>query len=448
MGNMPKLVYIETLGCQMNKSDTERILGILSTLGYDETTEQDEADLLITNTCNIRQQSADKAYSHLGIWSKWKKKRNPNLKIAICGCVAQQDAKQVSCRIPNVDLIFGTHNINELPNLIERMNSGERVCSIRKEDVKTDKEYIPKRKESLNAWIPIIEGCDYFCTYCVVPYVRGRQRSREMADIIDEAKQVLKEGFKEITLLGQTVDSYGRDIDDEQVTLANLLRELNKLDGLMRIRFVTSYPTDITDDLIKAVKELDKVVKYFHLPMQSGSSEILKSMKRRYSREEYLDICGKIRAQIPEVTITSDFIVGFPGETDEQFQETMSIIDEAEIGYSNTAAYSPRKQTPAATWRDRFVDDKVKKERLIILNDKVKEASHKYNAQYIGHTFEVLVEDVKEKDGELILSGKSMNEKIAHAPLLEGMDKSIIGTLVNIKVEEALVWCVKGKIVV
>lgn len=453
MGNMPKLVYIETLGCQMNKSDSERISGILSALGYESTTEPKEADLLIINTCNIRQLSADKAYSYIGVWGKWKEARkdsdNP-LKIAICGCVAQQDAKKVFQRAPYVDLVFGTHNIYELPALIEKINSGERVCSIRKEDFNREKEnsYMPIRKEGINAWIPIIDGCDYFCTYCVVPYVRGRQRSRMPEDIINEAKQVIKEGYKEITLLGQTVDSYGRDIQDENVSLANLLRELNKLEGLLRIRFVTSYPTDITDDLINAVRDLDKVYKYFHIPMQSGNTEVLKNMRRRYTRDEYLEICNRIRTKIPDVTITSDFIVGFPGETQEQFEDTLSIIDEAQIDYSNTASYSPRKQTPAATWRDKYIDDKVKKERLVILNDKIKEASHKYNEKYVGKTLEVIIEGLKEQDGEMFITGKSSNEKIVHAPITEGMDESAIGTLVNVQIEEALVWCVKGKIVV
>lgn len=443
---MPKLVYIETLGCQMNKSDSERIIGILSTLGYDETNEPKEADLLMINTCNIRQLSADKAYSYLGVWGKWKE--NKDIKIAICGCVAQQDANKVFQRAPYVDLVFGTHNIYELPNLIRKIEQGERVCSIKKEDVKPEKKFTPVRKDGINAWIPIIDGCDYFCTYCVVPYVRGRQRSRMPQDIIDEAKQVVKEGFKEITLLGQTVDSYGRDIDDENINLANLLKKLNEIEGLLRIRFVTSYPTDITEDLIDAVRDLDKVYKYFHIPMQSGSTQVLKSMKRRYTREEYLDLCNRIRAKVPNATITSDFIVGFPGETDEDFSETISIIDEAKLDYSNTAAYSPRKQTPAATWRDRYIDDNVKKERLVILNDKIKEASHKYNEQYVGSTMEVIIEDIKEQDGEMVIKGKSKNEKIVHAPIIEGMDNSSIGTLVNVKINEALVWCVKGEIVV
>jgi tRNA-2-methylthio-N6-dimethylallyladenosine synthase len=221
-------------------------------------------------------------------------KEHRDIKIAICGCVAQQDAEKVFKRAPYVDLVFGTHNIYELPNLIKRTETETNVCSIHKKQFEADETaFTPVRKEGLNAWIPIIEGCDYFCTYCVVPYVRGRQRSRKIEDIIQEAKNVVKQGYKEITLLGQTVDSYGRDFNDGKTTLALLLRELAKIEELLRIRFVTSYPTDITDELIETVRDLDKVYKYFHIPMQSGSTEVLNRMKRRYTREEYLNICNK-----------------------------------------------------------------------------------------------------------------------------------------------------------
>jgi len=440
--NMQKLVYIETLGCQMNKSDSERVLGILSSIGYDETDNPDEAYLFIVNTCNIRQLSADKAYSRLGRWAQIKEKRD--IKIAICGCVAQQDADKVFTRAPYVDLVFGTHNIYELPNLLERTKTEENVCSIMKTPYVTDEsQFKPLRKGGFNAWIPIIEGCDYFCTYCVVPYVRGRQRSRKPEDIIKEAKDVIAQGYKEITLLGQTVDSYGSDFEGSNFTLSSLFRELNEIEGLLRIRFMTSYPTDITDELIQTVKELNKVCEYFHLPMQSGSTEVLGRMKRRYTREEYIEICNKIRSQIPNVSITSDFIVGFPGETDEQFQESLSVIDELELDYCNTAAYSPRKQTPAATWKEDFIDAKTKKERIKIINEKVKAAAQRSNEKYKGKVLEILVDKVKEQDGIKIISGKSRNEKVVQA---KG-DESMIGTLVNVHIKEASIWCVKGELV-
>lgn len=439
---MEKLVYIETLGCQMNKSDSERMLGMLADLGYTATDNEKEADLLIINTCNIRQLSADKAYSQLGFWKKLKQQK-PSLKICMCGCVAQQDKEEVRRRAPYVDLVFGTLNIPALPELIKRIENDEKVVAIEKTPISRNEEKSRIiRATSLNAWVPIIDGCDYFCTYCVVPYVRGRQRSRDWDLIIGEVQDAVKQGFKEITLLGQTVDSYGRDVADEKITLANLLREISQIDDLLRIRFVTSYPTDISDDLIDAVASIDKVCEYFHIPMQSGSNEVLKNMRRRYTREEYLDICNKIRSRVDNVAITSDFIVGFPGETQEQFEETISIIDEAQLDYSNTAAYSPRKQTPAATWRDRFIPDEIKKERLRILNNKVKSYSKVSNSKYLGKTLEVLVEENKKENASNILTGRTRNNKVVH---FEGTP-DMIGTLVNVKMDEALDWCLKGTV--
>ena len=440
---MHKKVYIETLGCQMNKSDTERILGMLSNLNYEATNNEKDADLLIINTCNIRQLSADKAYSQLGYWKNLKK-NNPNIKICMCGCVAQQDKELVRKRAPYVDLVFGTLNIPALPDLIKRIETGEQLVCIEKTPILRDKEDSAIiRAKSLNAWIPIIDGCDYFCTYCVVPYVRGRQRSRDWNAIINEAKDAAKQGFKEITLLGQTVDSYGRDQSNPDINLANLLKELSKIDEILRIRFLTSYPTDISDELIDTVASIEKVSECFHIPMQSGSNEVLKNMKRRYTREEYLDICNKIRTRVDNVTITSDFIVGFPGETQEQFEETLSIIDEAQLDYSNTAAYSPRKQTPAATWKDKFIPDEIKKERLRILNNKVKASSKISNEKYLGKTLEVLVEEHKKENAENIMTGRTRNNKVIHFPGSSDMT----GTLVNVKMNEALDWCLKGEII-
>lgn len=443
---MTKKVYIETLGCQMNKSDTERILGILENFDYEETKEPKQAELLIINTCSIRQMSEDKAFSYLGVWGKWKRKRNPNIKIAICGCVAQQLKEKIFQRMPYIDLIFGTHNIYELPSLIQRVEAGEQVCSILKTAYQGDEDSFKiKREGNLSAWLPIIEGCDYFCTYCVVPYTRGRQRSRLPEDIIKEAKQIAKEGFVEINLLGQTVDSYGRDLDDENINLAYLLREIHKIEEVKRIRFVTSYPTDITDELIQTVKELDKVCEYFHIPMQSGSSEVLNKMKRRYTREEYLEIVNKIKEAMPDVAITSDFIAGFPTETEEQFNETLSIIDEIVFDYCNTAAYSQRKQTPAAVWKEQHTKEE-KKRRLLELNEKVKEAIQISNKNDIGKILETLVEAEKEENGQKFFTGRTRKNKLIHFPATSP-DQDLIGQLINVKATESSVWCLKGEIV-
>ena len=425
----------------MNKSDSERIAGILSHFDYVETDVEKEADLLIVNTCSIRQLSADKAYSLLGVWGKWKKTR-PELKIAICGCVAQQDKEKVRQRAPYVDLVFGTHNIYELPELIKRIENDEKVCAITNTPVVCDQnDFNIIRKKSVNAWIPIIEGCNNFCTYCVVPFTRGRERSRRPEEIITEAKNIVKEGFKEITLLGQNVDSYGKDFKDENITLANLLRELNKIEGEFRIRFVTSYPSDITDDLIDAVEECDKVCKYFHIPMQSGNSHILEEMNRHYTKAQYYEIVSKIRNRFPDVAITSDFIAGFPGETEEEFQDTLDAIDELELDYSNTAAYSPRVFTKAGKMVDKFLTEEVKYERLNRLNEKNREVCLKSNEKFVGKTLKVLVESKTEKEGKITLNGRADNNKIVH------FESSVneIGDFVDVKINKAQTWCLYGE---
>lgn len=466
-----KKVYVETLGCQMNKSDSERIIGMLSHFGYEETQVSEEADFLIINTCSIRQLSAEKAYSRVGKWGKWKnqrRKKGQTLKIAFCGCVAQQDKEKLLKRFPYIDLVFGTNNLYQLPELVKRIDAGERVCATSEKPYTADEtQYEIKRSESLNAWIPIMEGCNNFCTYCIVPFTRGRERSREPEKILFEAKKAIENGFKEITLLGQNVDSYGFYIsspDSDQseltkstgspslsnstlpvnktknITLANLLRDLNKIEGKFRIRFVTSYPTDISDDLIKAVSECEKVCEYFHIPMQSGNTQVLKEMNRRYTREEYATIVKKIRDTFENVTITSDFIAGFPGETEEQFLDTLSAIDEFELDYSNTAAYSPREKTKAATWVEKFIDEETKAERLSRLNAKNREGCLKSNKKFVGKTLEILVESYEEKKDKIILSGRARNSKIAH---FEG-PKGLVGEFVNVKITSASTWHIMG----
>lgn len=450
-----KKVYIETMGCQMNKSDTERMLGMLSHFDYEETKEPEKADLLMINTCSIRQLSEDKAFSAIGTWGKWKKeamaadensKKKTNIKIGFCGCVAQQKANEIFKRAPYVDFVLGTHKIYALPEIIKRINNGERVCECTETHATEDnlaKDYEIQRVQGVNAWIPITEGCNNFCTYCIVPYTRGRERSRLPELIIKEAQDALNAGFKEITLLGQNVDSYGKDLNNGSYRLADLLRDLNKLEGKFRIRFVTSYPTDITDELIETAVELDKVCEYFHIPMQSGSSTVLKAMNRRYDRETYAKIVEKVRKMVPDVTITSDFIAGFPGETEEQFVETLTAIDEFELDYSNVAAYSPREKTVAAKWIDKYIPEDIKNERFQRLNDKVKENCLKSNLKYVGREMEVLVENFYEHKGQMINSGKTRNFKTVHIPC----DKDLTGEFVNVKISGAKTWYLKGELV-
>lgn len=434
MHSKNKKLYIETLGCQMNKSDTERITGIMSHFGY-ETVPEEEADFLIVNTCSIRQLSEDKAYSKLGNWGK-RKKDGEDIVIAISGCVAQQENEKLLKKFPYIDLVFGTHNIYELPELL---NQQGRICAIRNKAV-DEKEFNIIRNKNINAWLPIMEGCNNFCTYCVVPYTRGRERSRTIENIVKEAKQIIKEGFKEITLLGQNVDSYGKDIENKP-TFAQLLSELDKLEGRFRIRFTTSYPTDITDEVIKTVKNCSKVCECFHIPMQSGNDRVLKAMNRRYNVEQYKNIVQKIQREIENVTVTSDFIAGFPSETEEEFQDTIKQIKELGLDYSNTAAYSPRPNTPAGKMTDKFIPDDIKKRRLFELNETVKEASFNSNKKFIGKTLEVLVEKENLKDGERFLEGRLRNNKVVHFK----SEAHNIGDFVQVKLNSASTWCLFGE---
>lgn len=436
-----KKVYIETLGCQMNKSDTEKMLGMLDYLGYEgvnKVQKADDADLLIINTCSIRQLSEDKAYSRIGLWGKWKKSR-PELKIAFCGCVAQQTGEAVFKRMPFVDLVMGTHNINEFPELVKRIEIGEKVCAAG-EIPTNEKDFELKRANGVNAWITITEGCDNFCTYCVVPYTRGRERSRDPEIIIKEAKEALAQGFKEITLLGQNVDSYGKKGQYTDLNLARLLRELNSIEGQFRIRFTTSYPTDITDELIDTVVNSDKICECFHIPMQSGSSEILKKMNRRYDRETYFKIVKNIREKVKDVTITSDFIAGFPGETEKQFEETLSAMRELELDYSNTAAYSPREITVAAKWEEFFLSDEVKEDRLLRLNNQNKDNCLASNKKYIGRELEVLIDSFENHKGKNVITGRTRNNKIVHIPC----DENLVGKFLTVKIIGAKTWYLKG----
>lgn len=443
-GRMDKKVYIETLGCQMNKSDAERMFGMLGYMGYEKTTEPRKADLLIINTCSIRQLSEDKAYSQIGVWGKWKKNR-PNIKIGFSGCVAQQVKENLFKRAPYVDFVIGTQRLYELPEIVKRVENGERVCSC-DEKPYTEKDYKIERVKSINAWIPIMEGCNNFCSYCIVPYTRGRERSRDFKNIMTEVKNALSEGFKEVTLLGQNVDSYhGKGENGEDVNLSGLLKAINALEdyGKFRVRFVTSYPTDITDELIDTVLECDKVCEYFHIPMQSGDDEVLKKMNRRYDIAAYTKICNHIRSRVKDVTITSDFIAGFPGETEEQFQHTLDEMKKLELDYSNTAAYSPRERTVAAKWKDKFIPDDVKTERLARLNETNRECCVMSNKKYIGREMEVLVEKFENHNGTNVISGRTRNNKMVHIPC----ERDLTGEFVNVKIVGAMTWYLKGEMI-
>ncbi|MCR5261599.1 MAG: tRNA (N6-isopentenyl adenosine(37)-C2)-methylthiotransferase MiaB [Candidatus Gastranaerophilales bacterium] len=433
---MSRKFYIETMGCQMNKSDTERLEGMFIELGYEKTDNHKDADFLIVSTCAIRQTSVDKAYSQLGVWGK-RKKKNPDIKIGICGCAAELDKESLFKRMPYLDLIFGTHNIFKFPEFVKRVENGEKVCEITNIPYPEPEELKLNRANTVGAWIPIIEGCNNFCTYCVVPFTRGRERSRLPELIVKEVETAIKSGKKEITLLGQNVDSYGKDLHNPDITLANLLRKINAIEGKFRIRFVTSYPTDITDDLIEAVAQCDKVCEFFHIPMQSGNSRVLKAMNRRYDREQYFEIFKKIRNRFDEVEITSDFIAGFPGETEEEFLDTLSAIEELQIDYSNTAIYSPRPFTKAGKMTELFIPDKIKEERFKRLHEVNCKMTLLSNQKLVGKVYEVLCESQKEKKGRLMMNARTRTGKLVHFP----SDKDLTGEFVNVKITKAQTWC-------
>lgn len=448
----PRKVYLETLGCQMNFNDSEVMLGLLKKEGFEQVDDRNQADLLIVNTCQIRGSAEDKAFSHLGRWGKLKKKK-PQIKIAMAGCVSQQNKDTIFQRAPYVDIVFGTQNIHELPDLVRKAFDGERnLLAVDRQKPRSTYDYIddvaPVRESDISAWVTIIEGCDYFCTYCVVPYTRGRQISRSPESIIREVLNLAANGFKEITLLGQTVDSYGKDFTDRQYGLAELLYELSEIEGIERIRFMTSHPLDLTDRIIDAVAELPKVMEFIHIPMQAGDDEVLARMKRGYTTQQYYDLVRKIYDKVPNVAVSGDYIVGFPGETEEQFRNTVESVALSGVHNANTAAYSARKQTPAAIWeaRGEEIPDAIKEERLQILNDAIRAQSLKMNQRCEGQVVEVLVEG-KSKRNPARLTGRTRTNKVVNfdAPFSED---ELVGRLVPVYIAEALPFSLLGRMVV
>ncbi len=450
-------VYIETLGCQMNVSDSELMMGLLAKEGFSPVQDPKKADLLIINTCQIRAHSEDKAYSYLGRWKTLKKQR-PELKIAMAGCVSQQTKDGIFKRAPYVDIVFGTQNIHDLPDLVRRAFEGEsKILKVDRQKQQSTYDFTvditPRRDSDISAWVTIIEGCDYFCTYCVVPYTRGRQISRSPQSILQEVNELASMGFKEITLLGQTVDSYGRDFKDENngYGLAQLFTELNEVSGLERIRFMTSHPLDLSDEIIEAIATLPKVMEYIHIPMQAGDTKILSRMKRGYTAEEYYALTDKIHARIPDVAISGDYIVGFPGESEEQFKNTVNSVSRANIDNANTAAYSPRGQTPAGVWEDRgegSISAEVKAQRLAILNDKITENGMKINQAFQDKEVEVLVEGrSRRRKGRL--TGRSRGNKVVNfdTPFSQSdvLEDALVGKLITVKITEPFPFSLTGK---
>ena len=432
-----KNYFIRTYGCQMNVHDSEEIKGILENLGFKETEELEQADIVVLNTCAIRENAHDKVFGFLGRL-KHLKKENPNLIICIGGCMPQESsvATLLKEKYPFVNIVFGTHNIDDLATLIlaESKKQQIEVYSI-EGNVYEHMDYV--RDSSITAWVNIMYGCDKFCTYCIVPFTRGKQRSRKMKDILNEVQELKDRGYKEITLLGQNVNAYGKDLE-EDYDFATLLENVAKT-NIDRIRFVTSHPWDFTDKMIDVIARFDNIMPYIHLPLQSGSSKILKLMGRRYTKEEYITLYNKIKERIPGVSITTDIIVGFPNETEEDFEETLDVVNTCKFDSAFTFIYSPREGTPASLIKD-TIPLEVKEERLHKLNDVINSYSLSHNKEYIGKNEEVLVLGPSEK-GEDKVYGYTKTMKLVN---VSGA-KEDIGKLINVHITDAKSFSLDGK---
>ncbi len=407
--------YVETFGCQMNVRDSETIKGLLSAMGYSESNEKQTADLIIYNTCCVRDHAEKRLMGNIGALKEWKDE-NPGLIVGICGCMMQQEgmAKKLLKRFPHVSLIFGTNVLHRLPEMIRDVLNGERVAvTDRAEDAIA--EGLPQMRDNpRSAFVNIMYGCDNFCSYCIVPYVRGRERSRRPEDVKKEIESLVSSGITEITLLGQNVNSYGND-GSAGMRFADLLRYISDVQGLKRIRFMSSHPKDLNEDVMRAIAELPNVCHHVHLPVQSGNTEILRRMNRKYTREHYLSIIERLRAIVPDIEFTTDVIVGFPGETEEAFQDTMSLMDQVGFAAAFVFAYSPRQGTVAAKMEDQ-VPEAVKKRRLKELNELQAKKTVENNRKYIGFTGELLVEGCDFREEETLLYGKYQNFKMVYFP--------------------------------
>lgn len=438
--------HIITFGCQMNKADSERMAGILESIGYGWVEDPNQADLILYNTCSIRDSAEHKVYSYLGRQAK-RKQENPNLKLVVAGCVAQQEGEALLRRMPELDLIMGPQYANRLDELLAQVESGLQVVATEPIEIIEDITK-PRRESTVTAWVNVIYGCNERCTYCVVPGTRGVEQSRTPQAIKSEIEALATQGYKEITLLGQNIDAYGRDLPGisesgrRQNTLTDLLYFIHDVPGIERIRFATSHPRYFTERLIQACAELPKVCEHFHIPFQSGDNEILKAMARGYTREKYLRIIETIRRYIPDAAISADVIVGFPGETDLQFQRTLDLV--AEIGFDllNTAAYSPRPGTPAAIWEDQ-VPEEVKDQRLQELNYLVGRQAAERSARYLGRVEEILVEAANPRDASQVM-GRTRGNRLTFLP---GDVELLRGQLVSVEISQTRPFSLTGTMI-
>ena len=434
-----KTYYIKTYGCQLNVHDSENIKALLEEMSFKESNSMENADLILLNTCAIRENAHNKVFGFLGR-VKHLKETKPNIITGICGCMAQEEnvVSEIKDKYKWVDIVFGTHNIATLPNILKKSIDESKqeieVLSIEGDII----EDLPvKRDSKYKAWVNIMYGCDKFCTYCIVPYTRGKQRSRNPKDIIKEVEKLVQDGYKEVTLLGQNVNAYGKDLDINYY-LGDLLKDVaeTKID---RIRFLTSHPWDFTDEMIDIIKKYDNIMPYIHLPLQSGSDRILKLMGRRYTKDSYLELFNKLKT-IPNVAITTDIIVGFPNETEEDFNETLDVVNTCKYDSAFTFIFSPREGTPAAKMKDN-IPLEVKEKRLQQLNELINEYANMNNQKYLNKEVEVLLEDKSNKDG--MLMGYTDTMKLTNVKA----DETYLGKIVKVKITDAKTWSLTGEIV-
>lgn len=434
-----KGVWIQTLGCQMNEHDTEIILGMLKQIGYTEVDHPIDADLILYNTCCVRENPERKVYGQVGMLAALKE-RNPDLIIGICGCMVQQkvELERIRQSLTHVDLVFGTHNIHRLPELLHKVKAtGERIIEVWHEEGDVVEGLPVQREGNLKGYVTIIYGCNEFCTYCIVPYVRGKERSRGADDIVAECEQLGREGYREIMLLGQNVNAYGNDLPGNE-SFANLLARVDRVEGIERIRYTSPHPKHFTDDVIAVMASAQKVCEHVHMPAQSGSNRTLRRMGRRYTREDYMELVAKMRDRIPDLAVTTDLIVGFPGETEEEFLETIDLVKQVEFDNAFMFIYSPRYGTPATRLKDQ-VPEEVKRERIHYLIDVQNEICRKKNEAWVGRTVEVLVEGTSQKD-EGLLSGRTRQNKL----VVFAGSPDLIGKSVPVHITEAQTWSLSG----
>ena len=445
MNKSPRRYHITTFGCQMNKADSERMAGILEDLGFQWSEDANEADLILYNTCTIRDNAEQKVYSYLGRQAK-RKQTQPDLTLIVAGCVAQQEGEQLLRRVPEVDLIIGPQHANRLGDLLQQVFDGSQVVATEPIHIMEDITK-PRRDSNITAWVNVIYGCNERCTYCVVPGVRGVEQSRTPAAIRAEMAQLGQQGYQEITLLGQNIDAYGRDLPGVTASgrhlhnFTDLLYYVHDVAGIERLRFATSHPRYFTERLIKACQELPKVCEHFHIPFQSGDNDILKAMKRGYTQEKYRQIIANIRDLMPDAAISADAIVGFPGETEAQFENTLKLVDEIGFDQLNTAAYSPRPGTPAAIWDDQL-SEQVKSDRLQRLNHLVATKAAERSQRYLGRIEEILVEDVNPKDASQVM-GRTRGNRLT---FFTGNIEELRGTFVKVKITEVRPFSLTGVI--